>query len=106
LKPEIIIAIITLAGVVVTGGSTIIVAILRFKDRKILVEVNEAVNNRVAKRGPEAKLLYDLVWENHKKSQKLEGHIDATQKKVEGVSDQIKELPCKDQQFYCPLQGK
>jgi len=34
---------------------------------KVLTEVNDAVNHKHEKRGPDAMKMYDLVWETHEK---------------------------------------
>lgn len=40
-----------------------------------LDEVNDAVNHRHEKRGPDAKKLYDLAVENHERARKVESQV-------------------------------
>ena len=63
--------------------------------RRVLNEVNDAVNHRHEKRGGAAPKMYDLLWETHEKSNELiewkrtydEGPLSTGTKVVEFVGD-------------------
>jgi hypothetical protein len=72
---EIVVAAITstlgLVGVIITAVFSYANSITAKDSRRIIEEINDAVNHRHDKKGPDAPKLYDLIWENHKKSDEL-----------------------------------
>lgn len=65
------VAICTLAGVLVTSVASIACAAISHRSHRSVKEINDAVNHRHEKKGPDAPKLYDLIWENHEKSNEL-----------------------------------
>lgn len=72
---EVVIAAITstlgLIGVVFTAIISMMNGAASKKLKKIMNEINDAVNHRHDKKGPDAPKLYDLIWENHEKADEL-----------------------------------
>lgn len=69
---QIVLAVITLAGVVITSVVGSISAFYTSRMRKDVDSVNDAVNHRHLKTGSsDAPKLYDLAWENHVKVSEL-----------------------------------
>jgi gas vesicle protein len=104
---EVMVAVITLVGVVFTGVVGVITALLAARAKREASEANYAVNRVKSKKDgdPEARTLYDLTWENHQKIDGLTGwreeHLDycreqcdKTRAKITELGDQIVELGC------------
>jgi hypothetical protein len=67
---HIIITFTVLLGVVTTAILSLLTAYFQWKAKKDISQVNDAVNHRHEK-GHGALKLYDLVWENHTRSNEL-----------------------------------
>ena len=67
----VIIAVITMGGVVFTSVVACLTALFQWRAKASLNEVNDAVNHRHEKHGASSLKLYDLVWENHQRSNEL-----------------------------------
>jgi hypothetical protein len=67
----VIIAVITMGGVVFTSVVACLTALFQWKAKQSLSEVNDAVNHRHEKHGASSLKLYDLVWENHERTNEL-----------------------------------
>lgn len=122
---EITVALITglcsLFGVIVTAILSYINNIRSKNSKKIIDEINDAVNRRHEKRGPSAPKLYDLIWENHQKAdeliqwkrgydggpldngQKAEDFYQETTSRLSAIEQSIKEInfrpPCTHPDF-------
>jgi hypothetical protein len=64
-------AVTLVLGVMTTAILSLLTAYFQWKAKKDISEVNDAVNHRHDKAGEGALKLYDLVWENHKRSNEL-----------------------------------
>ena len=68
---HLIITFTVLLGVLTTAILSLLTAYFQWKAKKDIADVNDAVNHRHVKAGDGALKLYDLVWENHQRSNEL-----------------------------------
>jgi hypothetical protein len=71
---NVVVALVTLGGVVLTSVLAFIVAWMQVRTRRNIDEINDAVNHRHLKAANGSDVppkLFDLVWESHKDSKEL-----------------------------------
>ncbi len=121
ISSEHIVAIGTLCGVIFSAVMATMAAYFQMRAKRDLAEVNDAVNHRTEKHGDKALKLYDLVWENHEKTDELIGwkrgydesplatgkqviaYVRDTDTRVERLEKQFDQLYDVLSGFTCPL---
>lgn len=89
---SVVVAVITLVGVLITAGVSIITASLQVIAKRHLEDVNDAVNHRHQKGGPAAPKLYDLALDNRERMDRIEGRADRIERHCERTDERVRVL--------------